>query len=178
VRLVLRMARSKASGRTSRRAEPSGEANALSGSSHDERNRGPEAWTGAKLQQDSPSWRCRWSQPWAGIFITFAGPAFTESYEPTKFAPRLRSWSLPGQKCFRCRRSAPHRQQPLENTSGEAQLDRRQENPQLGAPRPVLPSPLGDSSTITFVTNGTVSSGSASIVPAGDGERRSCRSLT
>jgi prepilin-type N-terminal cleavage/methylation domain-containing protein len=103
-----------------------------------------------------------------GIFITFAGPAFTESYR----AYRVRSASQELSVAIRAVRQVAVSTRAASNllvntTAGTySWTDAKGKTRTWGLPEGVA-FVSANPSTITFVTNGTVSTGSASIVLQG-----------
>ncbi|MCI0568667.1 MAG: prepilin-type N-terminal cleavage/methylation domain-containing protein [Acidobacteria bacterium] len=103
-----------------------------------------------------------------GIFITFAGPAFTESYRAYKVRSASQELSVALRAVRQVAVSTRSASNLLVNTSGGSYswTDAK------GKTRSwVLPNGVSfisaNPSTITFVTNGTVSTGSASIILQG-----------
>jgi type IV fimbrial biogenesis protein FimU len=103
-----------------------------------------------------------------GIFITFAGPAFTESYRAYKVRSAMQELTVTLRAVRQVAVSTRAPSNLLVNTAGASYS---WTNAKGQTRNWVLPNGVAfvsaTPSTITFVTNGTVSTGSASIVLQG-----------
>jgi len=103
-----------------------------------------------------------------GIFITFAGPAFTESYRAYKVRSAAQELSVAIRAVRQVAVSTRASSDLLVNTAGGSYswTDAKGKTRSWALPTGVS-FISATPSTITFVTNGTVSTGSASIVLQG-----------